>query len=144
MTSEQTAAVNIEKIMAEIRAEVEKNGPYEDLPSFDEIPIPRLDQPTAPAALGGSIAARLADVEIPPVYPIPAGNPLKRLYKRVVAKVVRCATFPITVRATETNRMFRDCLNQEAAVIEEQQRQIEALKDRIERLEARLTVMGKD
>jgi len=114
--------VDIDAIMAEIHAEVEKNrseGLYEDLPDFNDLPImePRVKEWTVECA-----------------YP-PTGSPLKRVYTKLVSKLTRAALFPVTERITKTNLEIKTCLEEMASMIEEQREEIEELTRRVEELE---------
>lgn len=111
--------INIDAIMDEIRAEVEKNGPYEQLPDFNDQPImePRVKEWTVECA-----------------YPA-TGNPLKRAYTKLVSKLVRAALFPVTERITKTNLEIKTCMDEMASMIEEQRETIEALENRVAELE---------
>ena len=84
--------VDIEAIMEEIREEVRKKGPYEPIPGLDDIPTSVL---------------RKTDWTVSCAYPAEGGNPLKRLYTKLVSKVVRCALFPLTNR--KSGRMRNRC-----------------------------------
>ena len=72
---------------------------------------------------------------IPPVTEEKTGNPVKRLYKKITCKAVRCATVPLSSSVTEANLRFKTALEKALAVVEYQQREIEELKDRIWNLE---------
>ena len=112
--------INIDAIMEEIRADVEKNGPYDQLPDFNDQPImePRVTEWTVECA-----------------YPAESGNPLKRAYTKVISKIVRAALFPVTERITRTNLEIKTCMDEMASMIEEQREEIETLTKRVEELE---------
>ena len=128
MTEKETVQVDVEKIMEEIREEVRRNGPYERIPSFDDIPVPQEEAEGPVSSLRMFVAERTADLTIPPVFPLEETNPLKRFYKRLASKLVRCATFPLSQRVTETNVRQKECLEAMAQTIEKQQFEIEELK----------------
>lgn len=126
--------VNVEKIMEEIREEVEKSGPWPEIPSFED----------AGKGIGYSADARglrshieelTNDYVIPISFPDMGGNPLKKLYKKIVTKAVRCATAPMSTRITETNEALKTALEEAGDVIEKQQEQIDRLTKQVEALE---------
>ena len=130
--AEDAEVLDIEAIMEEIRAEVRKNGPYEEIPGFDT--IPKTERTTA-ASLKKDVEELTADYEIPLTFPEPEGNALKRLYKKCAARAVRCVTVPLSARATETNLGLKTALEKAVEVIEQQQQRIEELEKKVEGLE---------
>ena len=133
--SEREIVVDIEKIMEEIREEVRKNGPYEDIPSFDSVPCPSLgDQLLAKQ----NALVQQADIYLPPVYPVKGGNPALRLYKKVVSKAVRCSTFPLAVRQNEINENFYLGFSDLLKILNIQNQTIHDLADRVQELENRI------
>lgn len=139
------SAIDIEAIMEEIRETVKAHGPYEAIPAFDEIPLEGGEAAPVPEAdnisggqLRGAISRNLGGSwTIPWVYPIPAGNPMVRGYKKVATKLARCAVAPVAQRVTETNQAMKGSIEQLASVIEQQQAQIQALKERLDEMEKR-------
>ena len=129
--AEDAEVLDIEAIMEEIRAEVRKRGPYEEIPGFDTIPK---TVTTSAADLKKSVEELTADCEIPPSFPPQGGNPVKRLYKKAVTGAVRCATVPLSARVTETNQGMRKALEMAVEVIGQQQRRIEELEKKVEGL----------
>ncbi|MBR2823434.1 MAG: hypothetical protein IKE24_07100 [Clostridia bacterium] len=130
--------VDVKKIMAEIRETARKNGPYEDLPGFEQVPIPRKAETVTADVLRKRILDTTGDLSVPPAFPAGEGNALKRLYKRIVSKLVRCATFPLSVRVTETNTRLKESLEITCGVIERQQAMIDQLSRRVEILEKQM------
>ncbi len=112
--------VDIEAIMEEIREEVRKKGPYEPIPGLDDIPTSVL---------------RKTDWTVSCAYPAEGGNPLKRLYMKLVSKVVRCALFPLTNRLTQIHEEMSLRMDEMTGMIEDQQKEIDDLYLRIEQLE---------
>ncbi len=137
-TKREEIQINVKKIMAEIRETVRKNGPYEELPAFDQIPIPQKAETISAEQLRKRILEKTGDLAVPPVFSAGEGNGLKRLYKRIVSKLVRCATFPLSVRVTQTNAQLRECLELTCGVIERQQAQIDQLSRRMETVEKQI------
>ena len=111
--------LDIDEIMAEIRAEAERNAAHEALPAFEDQPV---------------MASWLGDVTVACTYPM-AGNPLKRAYGRLVSKLIRVALFPVTERITKINADMKNCIEDMAGMIEEQREEIDALNRRLEELE---------
>jgi len=112
--------VNVEKIMEEIREEVRKKGGAESVPGMEELPVSTLRQ---------------FDWTVPCAYPAAEGNPIKRVYTKIVSKMVRCALFPMGNRLTQIHEEMALRMDELVAMNEEQGRQIEALKARVEELE---------
>lgn len=124
-----------EDVLAEVKAEgAKKAAEYGEVLPFSAIPYERVEEATA-ETLWKWIGTRANDVFIPPVYPDEPGNPLKKAYSKVVSKVTRCVTFPLSKRVTKTNEALRDCLDEMTSVIEEQQKEIRELRERIDQLE---------
>lgn len=124
--------LDIEAIMEEIRAKARKALPAEGLPEFDRI---RVKQESPVEAMVREVKELTEDYAIPPVIEVEAGNPVKRLYKKMTCRAVRCATVPMSSSVTEANLRFKTALEKALAVVEYQQREIEELKDRIWNLE---------
>ncbi len=128
----EEGVLDIEAIMEEIRAEARKAPPAEGLPEFDRI---RVRQESPVEALAREVKDMTDGYGIPPVIEEKTGNPVKRLYKKITCKAVRCATVPLSSSVTEANLRFKTALEKTVAVMECQQREIEELKDRIWNLE---------
>ena len=124
--------LDIEAIMEEIRSKARKAPPAEGLPEFDRIRVKR-ESPVE--AMVREVKELTDDYAIPPVFEAEAGNPVKRLYKKMTCRAVRCATVPMSSSVTEANLRFKTALEKALAVVEYQQREIEELKDRIWNLE---------
>ena len=124
--------LNIEAIMEEIREEVRRNGPYESLPDFDGVPI---EQKVNAKFLRDSIDRLTGDYTIPVSFEDPSRNPVKRIYKKAVKKIVRCSTAPMAIKATEVNLGMKTALENAAEVIARQQTLIDELTRRVEQLE---------
>ena len=112
--------IKVEKIMEEIREEVRKKGEQEYVPGMDEMPVSTLRQ---------------FDWTVSSAYPAGEGNPLKRIYTKIVSKLIRCVTFPLTKRVTKTNQALKDCIDEITVVIEGQQKTIRELEERVAQLE---------
>ena len=125
-------ALDIEKIMEEIREEVRRHGPYDDIPEFEG--LPKAGSVSA-KFLRGSIERLTADYVIPISQPDTGRNPVKKVYRKAAAKAVRCVTAPMAVKATDTNLALKTALINAAEVIEMQQKQIDDLAARISELE---------
>ena len=122
-----------EDVLAEVKAEgAKKAAEHGEVLPFSEIPYERTEGATADT-LWKWFATRTSDVEIPPVITYDTGNPVKKVYSKIVSKVTRCVTFPMTKNMTGA---LRDCLDATASVIEDQQKEIRELRERIARLEA--------
>ena len=121
-------AVDIEAVMEEIREEARKLGPYDDLPGFETI---SREERGKGAKLRSRVETLTEDYVIPTNYADPSRNPLKRIYKKIMVRATHCATAPMAVRVTETNRNLKTALEKAVEVIEEQERRIEALEEAI-------------
>ena len=112
--------VNVEKIMEEIREEVRKKGEAEYVPGMDEMPVSTL---------------RKFDWTVSSAYPVTEGNPIKRLYTKIVSKMVRCALFPMGNRLTQIHEEMAMQMDEMRSMIEDQQQEINDLYLRIEEME---------
>ena len=112
--------VNVEKIMEEIREEVRKKGGAESVPGMEELPVSTLRQ---------------FDWTVPCAYPAAEGNPIKRVYTKIVSKMVRCALFPMGNRLTQIHEEMAMQMDEMRSMIEDQQQEINDLYLRIEEME---------
>ena len=115
--------------MEEIRAEAKKWSASEDLPVFAK--MPKADTRKC-EKLKEQVKQLTNNLEIPPSYQVPGGNPLKRVYKKIMTKAVNCATVPMSLRITETNTELKNALEKAVEVIEEQDKRIAELEKRAE------------
>ena len=122
--------LNIPKIMEEIRAEARRWEPAEGLPAFEDLSTEDLHKC---ARLRKRVEKLTEGYEIPIIYEDPSHSPLKRFYKRIAKKAVRCATAPMSVKITETNLNFRTALERAIDVIEEQEKRISELEKAIQK-----------
>ena len=132
---EEEGRLDMEAIMAEIREEVRKNGPYEHIPDFDRMPGPGRRGDTDAYSLKEEIAELTDEYEIPLHFPDPSRNPAKRAYKKVAGKAAHFATAPLSLKVTETNLSLKTALETAAEVIAKQQKQIDELTEKVNRLE---------
>ena len=123
-------------VLAEVKAEGKRKAEHGEVMPFDAIPYDRVEEATADT-LWKWIGTRANDLFIPPVYPDEPGNPLKKAWTKVVSKVVRCVTFPLSKKVTATNEALRDCIDEMTSVIEDQQKLISDLQKRVDVLERR-------
>lgn len=130
--SEEAKEIDIQKIMEEIKEEVRRNGPYDEIPAFDDIPIPS-------DKLGGDISRYKLidsqDLTIPVVYPVESSNPLAKIFKQIMNKLTRCSVSPMAARISETNVKLKAGLCYAMDRIQNQQDLIDELTERIEELE---------
>lgn len=112
--------INVEKIMEEIREEVRKKGEQEYVPGMDEMPVSAL---------------RKFDWTVSSAYQVTEGNPLKRIYTKIVSKIVRCALFPMGNRLTQIHEQMAMRMDEMMSMIEDQQQEINDLYLRIEEME---------
>lgn len=111
--------IDIEAIMDEIREEAKKNSAKGIVPVFEDVPI----TPAAPK-----------NWDVVCAYPA-EGNPLKKLYSRIVSKLVRCALFPLTERLTAVHREMQQQMETMNAAMAEQAKEIEELHKRLDQAE---------
>ena len=121
--------LDIEKIMDEIRAEARRWEPCESLPAFGSMPK---EDTRKCEKLKEQVKQLTDDYVIPVSYQDPSRNPLKRIFKKVTTKAVRCATAPMSVRMTETNLGLKTALEKAVEVIEEQEKRIAELEKKVE------------
>ncbi len=129
-------SIDVEKIMEEIRDDLRKNGPYEAIPSFDIVPLSSL----ADILLAKmSVPAVGADVSLPAVYPVKDRNPVKKMFKKTVGKLVRCGVFPVAYHQSGINYTFQQSFQDLLEVVKLQTLIIHDLSDRVQALEQTIT-----
>ena len=124
-----------EDVLAEVKAEgAKKAAEHGEVLPFSAIPYEQVTDTTA-YTLWKRIDEKAPDLFVPPVYPDEPGNPVKRIYTKIVSKLVRCVTFPLTKRVTKTNQALKGCIDEMTVVIEGQQKTIRELEERVAQLE---------
>ncbi len=124
-----------EDVLAEVKAEgAKKAAEHGEVLPFSVIPYEKEKEATAETLFRWT-ETRANDLFIPAIYPDEPGNPLKKIYTKIVSKIVRCVTFPLTCRVTKTNHALKDCIDEMTAVIEEEHKTIKELQKRISELE---------
>ena len=124
--------VDIEKIMDEIRAEARKYGSGEDIPTIDRISP---EMAVTVDNLKKKVAELTKDYEIRPTVTNAGGNPLKKIYRKIVSRATGCATTSLSQQVTETNRNLKIALEETVDVMENQQKQIDDLEKKVRRLD---------
>lgn len=116
MSEQMKHEVNVEQIMEEIREKIRTEGKYDDIPSFDDIPITVSDSGLRFAERMDSDALLDALDEIKANYRIQyywefSGNMLKVLFKRIVRKLIKCVLLPIVDQQSDLNADIACCLH---------------------------------
>ena len=108
-----------------------------DLPEFSETPDVLPVEKEDIEALQKAVQETMQIGVILPEFPI-EGSKVKRIFKKIFQKMMRCVAVPLTGRITETNRMTAQCLKQSVQLIEQQQKQIENLAAQVEKLQKQI------
>ena len=163
MSELEKKEVNVEEIMEEIRSNIRnrnKTGREDniadlgearelvakeiiekkycnDLPEFSETPDVLPVEKEDIEALQKAVQETMQIGVILPEFPI-EGSKVKRIFKKIFQKMMRCVVVPLTGRITETNRMTAQCLKQSVQLIEQQQKQIENLAAQVEKLQKQI------
>lgn len=121
-----TENVDIQKIISEIRAEIDESS-MEDLLSFDEIPIRNTPN------ISEARSYINANWNIPYYRDIGTSGP-KGFIKRVIRKTIRCVVLPLCTDQSNLNLNMATAFNILMDQIEEQQKQIDLMKKHLVRL----------
>ncbi len=122
---EEVRALDIEQIMAEIRAEAAKREPYAEEPAFEQ--VSGIERRKA-ERLKEQVESLTANYVIPASYDYPSRNPVKKIYKKTATKAMRCVAAPMGERVTQTNLAMKTALEKAVEVIEEQEKRIQELE----------------
>lgn len=121
--------VNVEKIMEEIRREIQMEEALRDLPRFEDIPLDGGERPApaeAPAPAAGNVDWPLLAQSLDYLnrnYDIPYywtfyGSKVKTFLKRLVRRLVKCILAPIVSMQDAVNtHVVRVCNNLKEAVV---------------------------
>lgn len=125
----EPVAVNVEKIMEEIRREVQMEEALRDLPRFEDIPLDGGEQPApaeTPAPAAGNVDWQTLEqsldyinrnYDVPYYWPF-AGSKVKTFLKRVVRRLAKCILAPIVSMQDAFNaHVVRACNNLKEAVV---------------------------
>lgn len=108
--------IDVEQIMAEIRAEIKEKGYKEEDLKFQDIPIPSMpgtdDGKFNRAQLQNQINACNKEWNNPMCFPFPGNNPVKKLFQKTVRKVSKCVFWPIVNYQNKFNQDVVRTLNQ--------------------------------
>ena len=128
--NEEVRMLDIEKIMEEIRAEAAKREPYKEEPAFEQ--VSGVERQKA-ERLKEQVEKLTDDYEIPANYQarFPSRNPIKKAYRKIATRAMRCVAAPMGERVTETNLAMKKALEKAVEVIEEQEKRIEALEKQL-------------
>lgn len=126
-----------------VAREIVEKKYYNDLPAFHEtpdlLPVEKEDIETLQKLVQKTMKIGM----INPEFPI-EGSKVKRLFKKIFQKMMRCVVVPLTGRITETNRMTAQCLKQSVQLIEQQQKQIEDLSAQVDKLQKQIQEERKE
>ena len=128
--NEEVRILDIEKIMEEIRAEARKREPYAEEQAFEQ--VSSVERRKA-ERLKEQVEKLTEDYEIPANYQaqFPSRNPVKKAYRKIATKAMRCVAAPMGKRMTETNLAMKTALEKAVEVIEEQEKRIQELEKKI-------------
>lgn len=132
MNTTEEAHVDVRQIMEDIQREIETKGLFDDLPAFGQVSMFDFSIPAESDTTGlrNRVQATMNSCVVQGDYPV-TGNAMKRLFKKVSQKATRCSVFPLSQRVTETNMSILQCLGYAADIIEQQQKQISDLNDKL-------------
>lgn len=162
MNEQTNKEINIEQIMAEIREKIRTEGKYDDIPSFDDIPIHTasggmdMEEYMNREQLNESLAYLKANHHVAYYWEF-SGNKVKVLIKRIVRKLAKCLLLPIVDQQNGININATSCINnircglrdvdnEQKRLAEEVKRlrkTIEAQHEQIEKLEKILKMNAK-
>jgi hypothetical protein len=129
--------INIEDIMQEIKADIKEKGYTNDLLSFDDVVI---DVSSMNATkfnriqFNEDLYVANHEWEVNPYRPL-QGNKVTVFFKKVIRKLVYFFVEPIVMAQDGFNASLVRMMNQMSCYIDEQNKEIEDLKKRIEKLE---------
>lgn len=153
---ENNTAVDVTKIMSEIRQKIKNEGLTSSMLSFEEIPMDKpsseLDIDYNPYILKQSAELLCSQNQLTPNKPI-EGNPLVRLMKKVIRKLTQFYVVPIVLEQNTLNFHYANavsqlyCFTQESEKLNiklsELERQHIMDEKRIAELESRLRELEK-
>lgn len=153
---ENNTAVDVTKIMSEIRQKIKDEGLTPSMLSFEEIPMDKpsseLDTDYNPYILKQSAELLCSQNQLTPNKPI-EGNPLVRLMKKVIRKLTQFYVVPIVLEQNTLNFHYANavsqlyCFTQESEKLNirlsELERQHIMDEKRIAELESRLRELEK-
>ena len=143
MSEMQEVRVDVQEIMEQIRKEIKAKGLRDELPSFDQIPVPlQMPGSVVTGTLAENIARMNEQCRIQADYPL-SGTGVKLALKKVGHKMTRGTAIPMSERITFFNECTVRTVNELVRIIDEQQKQIEILQQRLDQMDARLEY-GKD
>ena len=135
-------SVDVEKIMNDIRAQIEKEGLVDDLPSFSKVNInmPENMEKYQPSEDIREEIARLKECAeyanwnkfIGTTYPVTEASPVKRMIKKVLNHLSRPSMRPVTERITQENVYLSKSISILTGIVEKQQEIIERLEKEAE------------
>ncbi len=121
--------VNVEKIMEEIRREIQMEEALRDLPRFEDIPLDGGERPApaeTPAPAAGNVDWQTLEqsldyinrnYDVPYYWPF-AGSKVKTFLKRVVRRLAKCILAPIVSMQDAFNaHVVRVCNNLKEAIV---------------------------
>ena len=134
MSENRENSVNVQKIMKEINREIIEKNLFDELPAFSQIPMRDTNQyvglegeDPSLGTLEQSIGVLKSSYQVSSAFPV-SGNPVKKVYKRLVRKSTQCVTVPMSEQLTNINGTIVHCMNQMMGIIQHQQKEIDQLK----------------
>lgn len=127
---EEVRMLDIEQIMAEIRAEAAKREPYAEEQAFEQVSGAERRKAER---LREQVEGLTGHYEIPANYQaqFPGRNPVQKVYKKFATKAMQCVAAPMGERVTQTNLAMKTALEKAVEVIEEQEKRIQELEKKI-------------
>ncbi len=133
--------IDVKKIMEEIRNEIKEKGYSASELSFQDVAIPKVHGiygEDSAAGLAEGIVEASACQRVDLYYPL-AGNPVKRIIKKIIRKIVGLVLIPITLEQERYNaamvrnmQFVQKYMNYQQQEIEDLKKQVSELKSQIE------------
>ena len=146
--------INVEKIMQEIRAEIEEKGITNDVLSFDEVPIPSQGNPGLPRSDEFEIGELCTNVDylnlhyqISPDTMLMRGPGLKGLIGHFLKRIVRKCVWPLVTEQNGFNAATVRSLNQIHNFVGKEagrEDELEELRKRVRELEKEIDRLNRE
>ena len=154
MSDKKTMEIDVTKIMAEIRGDIEKRGLRDEVLPFDEIPMPEQAN-TVDAGIGPYNRDEFMDsnmymnrcFQVQTWHPLQASGILAFLvifFKKVIRKLIRFFIDPIVSEQNEFNANTTRAMNQVRNYIQENNGKVIETKDEIQKVRMRVDAVSRE
>ena len=133
MSTHEETRVDVSRIMADIQREIDEKGLFDELPAFDQVVMVDLhiSENADTDALRQCIQRANGFSHIPADYPV-VGGFLKRAFKKASQKATRCSIGPMSIQISEAHASMIQCFEMTLSIIEQQQKQIDEMKEKLQ------------